>query len=170
MGRSCPEGEQIETLVDHMVHDPAQAPVDAHLLEGRDTACVAQCLIDLADTSDTPEIRMSLESVVDEGNTNVVSSRKPEANPRVGSANASVRTMQDRHAALVAMISTKMADKQMKRDDLTSLVKSSFHHYDLQGHAVADPGLCSRFFCPLMIRALFASTFKARNGHACSPP
>jgi hypothetical protein len=119
MGRSCPEGEQIETLVDHMVHDPAQAPVDAHFLEGLDTACVAQCLIDLADTSDTPEIRMSLEGVVDEGNTNVVSSRKPEANPRVGSANASVRTMQDRHAALVAMISTKMADKQEKRDDLT---------------------------------------------------
>jgi hypothetical protein len=91
----------------------------AHLLERLDTACVAKCLIDLADTSDTPEIRMSLESVVDEGNTNVVSSRKPEVNPRVGSANASVRTMQDRHAALVAMISTKMADKQEKRDDLT---------------------------------------------------
>jgi hypothetical protein len=85
MGRSCPEGEQVETLVDHMVHDPAQAPVDAHLLEGLDTACVAQCLINLADSSDTPEIRMSLASVVDEGNTNVVSSRKPEANPRVGS-------------------------------------------------------------------------------------
>jgi hypothetical protein len=61
---------------------------------------------------------MSLESVVDEGNTNVVSSRKPETHPRVGSAHASVRTMQDRHAALVAMISSKKADKQEKREAL----------------------------------------------------
>jgi anti-sigma factor RsiW len=61
---------------------------------------------------------MSLESVVDEGNTNVVSSRKPETNPRVRSAHASFQTMQDRHAALVAMISSKKADKQEKREAL----------------------------------------------------
>jgi hypothetical protein len=62
---------------------------------------------------------MSLESVVDDSNTNVVSSRKPEANPRGEIANASVRTMQNRHAALLTIISTKKADKQVKHDDLT---------------------------------------------------
>lgn len=121
--------EPVEPIVDQLVWGPVEAPLDGPQdFEGLNSASVAQALIDLASTCETPEIRDSLERILDEESCDAVlgkgngkggsASRKPEGHPRVGSAHASVRTLQDRHAALQAMISTRNAGKQEKRDDM----------------------------------------------------
>lgn len=118
-------GEPLVPIVDQLVWGPVSAPLNGpEDFEGLDSAGVAQALIDLASTSETPEIRDSLDRMLGEESCDAGSgkggsaSRKPEAHPRVGSAHASVRTLQDRHAALQAMISTRNAGKQEKRDDM----------------------------------------------------
>lgn len=78
---------------------------------------MTQALINLATTAQTPTDRVLDEdeddsvSVLSSAKA-ISSSRKPEAHPRVGSATASVRTTQDRHVALNAMISEKDCSNQ----------------------------------------------------------